>query len=721
MNRILIFGFAVLSMSLYGVWLEASPADHRASAVQATLAIPAGLTGFAGDTLTVPVFTSTTKSIGQVQIVVEFDGRNFAFITATIGPEVSGFIVSQTILRPAIPIVTAGATENVLVTISGGGTSFFSGNDRNVLLLRFKVAGSVGGTSPFAFNPDSSATFLTTDSLANLSGTDLQFNHGSASIASLATLSIPGGFSVAKTETLQVPVRLSSVRPIGVAQMVLDYDANDLKFIGAQPGPDAAGFAMLSESELTFAPATFGTNKNLLLTLYSGAATLLGENKNVLILTFVAVGEVGGNSPLAFDRRADHTVLSTIELVDLTGADLAFRDGDVTILPPLVNLTGKLLYRSLPAPVPGGIVTISGPVNSTATTDATGAYLFKTILQGSYTLRPSKSGDSRGAIQGSDVLLVLRATALIDTLTADEKISAEVTGDGRITVSDALAILRYLAFQSSGIAQVGIWAFYPEAVTLLVQSDTTQDFKAFLLGDVNGSWAQSPGLAKTSELPFASVKFGELREEGERAYLPLLAGQEGRVFTFLASFALPAGIGSTLNFVPASPHILSVAHWDGTLNWHLALVTIEGVAPGQKIGDFVLPLAAIATLQNWQFKSAEINDWPMKITMAQVNDEVNTIPSDFLLLPNFPNPFNPFTWITFGIPARAAETEVQLDIFAMDGRHVRSLVRGKYAPGTHRILWDGHDAVGAAVPSGVYFYRLQAGGFTASRKLILVR
>jgi hypothetical protein len=719
MTRKLFPGVLTFLFCLAGTRLGALPAESSSQA--AVLSIPAGLSAFPGDTLAVPVFISTAQAVGQAQMVVEFDAKNFSFVAATVGPDAAGFIISQAAIHPAIPVTTPGATENVLLQISGGSRTF-SGNDRNVLFLHFRVSGAAGGISPFAFNPDSSATFLTTDSLALLQGTALQFNNGSGSIANLATLSIPGGFSVPQAETLRVPVLLTSpVKSIGVAQVVFDYDGDDLRFLEATPGPDAEGFAMFIDPAPVFAPATAGTNKNLLITLYSGGAAISGTDRTLLTLSFLAAGQAGGNSPIAFDRRPHHTVLATTDLVDLTGADLTFRDGDATILPPVLNVIGKVVYKNSTLPVSGTIVEISGPFNSTGTTDTAGDYLIKKIPQGSYTLRPAKIGDTREAIQGSDVLLVLRASALLDTLTADQKRCADVTQDGLVTVSDALAILRYLALQTTGIAQVGAWVFEPESVPLLIQSDTTQNFAAFLLGDANGNWSQPQGVAKMLALPIASLQFGQLREEGESVYLPLLAGKEGPVFTLLTTFELPPNMNDPLRFVPSESHILSVAHFDMAQKWHLALVTINGIPAEQKIGELVMSRSAAASLRNWRVTRAEVNDRPTKVDGLQLDAGNNSIPDDFVLQPNFPNPFNAATWIVFGIPASAGETEVQLDIFTAEGRQIRALKRGKSTPGTHRVVWDGRDNVGTPAPSGVYFYRIQAGEFTASRKLVVIK
>jgi hypothetical protein len=719
MKRKLLFVIPALLFCLAGTRFGAAPANAQ---TQATLAIPAGLAGFPGDTLVVPVFVSTSKAISQTQMVVEFDAQDFTFINAIVGPDASGFAVLQTLVHPPIPIAATGATENVLVQIGANAAQTFSGNDRNVLLLRFKVSGAAGGASPFAFAADTAATFLTANDLAKLRGADLQFNNGSGNIANLAALSIPGGFSVPKAETLQVPVRLSSVKAIGVAQMVLDYDGNDIRFLGAALGPDAEGFSMLVEPNLPFAPATVGTNKNLLVTLYSGGAGILGTAKTVATLTFVATGGVGGNSPLAFDRGAQRTVLSTIDLVDLTGADLAFGDGDATILPPLVNLSGKFLYRSSNAPVAGVNLAIAGQSSAIALSDAAGNYIFRRVPQGSYILRPLKTGDLRGAIQGSDALAILRATAFVDTLSAEQKISADVTLDGKVTTSDVLAVLRYLAAQTSGTAQVGNWIFQPAVAAMLVQSDTTKNFQSFLLGDVNGSWAASSGaLTKAAGLPVATVRFGEWRVDGETAYLPVLAGKEGEVFTLIASLDLPASVGSALRFVPAATSILAVSNFDASNVWRMAMVTPQGIAPEEKIGELALPLATMTSLPIWQFKHAEVNDRVMQTTGVENRETNNAIPTEFVLQPNYPNPFNASTWISFGIPAPAGETAVRLEIFTADGRLVRVLAQGKYAPGTHRVLWDGRDEFGALAPSAVYFYRVQAGKFAASRKLVMVK
>jgi hypothetical protein len=89
------------------------------------------------------------------------------------------------------------------------------------------------------------------------------------------------------------------------------------------------------------------------------------------------------------------------------------------------------------------------------------------------------------------------------------------------------------------------------------------------------------------------------------------------------------------------------------------------------------------------------------------------------LLQNYPNPFNPATTIRFSVPG---EGRVQLAIYDLLGRRVRTLLDGNLSGGVHAIRWDGRDERGIAVGSGTYFYRLSAGsGLVQTRRLTLLK
>ncbi len=98
---------------------------------------------------------------------------------------------------------------------------------------------------------------------------------------------------------------------------------------------------------------------------------------------------------------------------------------------------------------------------------------------------------------------------------------------------------------------------------------------------------------------------------------------------------------------------------------------------------------------------------------------VEDTPTRFALGNAFPNPFNPSTEISFAVPAGGAH--VSLEIYDVSGRLVKRLVNGSKEPGNHTVTWTGDDATGRRVASGTYFYRLDAGTFSATRKMVLVK
>jgi len=94
-------------------------------------------------------------------------------------------------------------------------------------------------------------------------------------------------------------------------------------------------------------------------------------------------------------------------------------------------------------------------------------------------------------------------------------------------------------------------------------------------------------------------------------------------------------------------------------------------------------------------------------------DETVGIPSTFALYQNYPNPFNPATTISYDLPVRA---KVKLVIYNLLGQEVATLVNGEQEPGRYNVRFDA-----SGLPSGIYFYRLEAGKFVDVKKMILVK
>ena len=99
------------------------------------------------------------------------------------------------------------------------------------------------------------------------------------------------------------------------------------------------------------------------------------------------------------------------------------------------------------------------------------------------------------------------------------------------------------------------------------------------------------------------------------------------------------------------------------------------------------------------------------------------IPEETALLANYPNPFNPETWIPYQL---AESAEVTLTIYDINGQLVRRLVVGHQAAGMYQsrgraAYWNGRNQLGESVASGLYFYTLTAGDFTATRKMLILK
>jgi len=98
--------------------------------------------------------------------------------------------------------------------------------------------------------------------------------------------------------------------------------------------------------------------------------------------------------------------------------------------------------------------------------------------------------------------------------------------------------------------------------------------------------------------------------------------------------------------------------------------------------------------------------------------EASTTPSGYCLYQNYPNPFNPSTTVLYDLPSAA---HVRLDIYNVLGQVVTTLVDRDLPTGSYSATWNGRDAQGKVVASGIYLTRMTAGDFRATTKMMLLR
>ena len=168
---------------------------------------------------------------------------------------------------------------------------------------------------------------------------------------------------------------------------------------------------------------------------------------------------------------------------------------------------------------------------------------------------------------------------------------------------------------------------------------------------------------------------------------------------------------------------------DGIINI-FDLVTVAGALGDAVAAPSVHP-QVLARLT-----AAEVKDWLTQAQQMALTDPVYLrgiavleqllvalVPKEMALLPNYPNPFNPETWIPYHL-AHAAD--VQITIYDTKGAVVRQLdlgyqSAGYYTDRSKAAYWDGRNESGESVASGVYFYQLRTGDYTATRRMAILK
>ena len=161
---------------------------------------------------------------------------------------------------------------------------------------------------------------------------------------------------------------------------------------------------------------------------------------------------------------------------------------------------------------------------------------------------------------------------------------------------------------------------------------------------------------------------------------------------------------------------------DGAVNREDLLLVVEALESQENTP--AAPSLTAANLQHWIFeaKRRNLGDETFQSGIAVLEQLLtSSYPTEMALLPNYPNPFNPETWIPYQLSESA---NVTISIYAADGRLVRTLDLGHRSVGLYEsrsraAYWDGRNALGEPVASGVYFYTLTAGGFIATRKMLI--
>ena len=373
--------------------------------------------------------------------------------TVTFSEPVTGFDASDVVLGG-----TAGATTAV---VSGSGATY------NVA-----VSGMTGSGTVTASVVDSAAT-ANSNSAPSTASTSTD---NTVTFFTCNNVSAPSGMTALTGTVLTVPINTDSLNGRGVSSFdfTFSYNSSVLSFNSFdQSGTLSSGMTITVNSATPGSLIVSGFSANDLI----GSGTLIK-------LKFNVNGAIGTTSPLGFSSFLYNEGVPCV----VTTA------GSFSVISGTISGVVTYLNSATTRPVPGTLLTASGAVVVTDTTDVNGLYDLSGLGNSAYTVTPSKSGDVMGAITSLDASQIAQHVVGISPFNPGGGAfqSADVTGNGTITSLDAAYIARYVALFTSGTGSTGTWRFVPASRSYsLAQVQTgasNENYAAILMGDVTGSW-----------------------------------------------------------------------------------------------------------------------------------------------------------------------------------------------------------------------------------------
>ena len=278
-----------------------------------------------------------------------------------------------------------------------------------------------------------------------------------------------------------------------------------------------------------------------------------------------------------------------------------------------------------------------------------------------------------GTVDSGDAILVLRYSAGLSTLPDVQKNLGDVNSDGSTDAGDAILILRYSA---------GLIAAFPRS----------------------GSAKPSPAASHFQD----SVQFADITvvpNAGLEIPLVLKSGVNGVDLTLTCDSRDYQQVQ-----VKASQGLLTVIKTDVPGEIRLSAARLDAAEPV----SLYLNLKGAQQAFDFQLTGTAFGVDGRQIgTVGRVFNH----PTNFSLRV-FPNPFNPSTTLYYDLPE---SEDIFLSIYNTSGQLVRTLVSGRYAAGQHTAVWDGIDAAGRTVASGLYICRLEAGKYYQAQKMLLLK
>jgi len=177
--------------------------------------------------------------------------------------------------------------------------------------------------------------------------------------------------------------------------------------------------------------------------------------------------------------------------------------------------------------------------------------------------------------------------------------------------------------------------------------------------------------------------------------------------------------GATVTFDLDGENLVSTVMSNGTNS--IAKMTVSHAGYGSHTVTLETPAGCYSPVTfNCQVDAAPDPEWDALWNEGEtLASQVSTsIPVETRIIGNYPNPFNPSTTLRYGL---SEPGQVSLKVYNMLGQVVRTIIDEHQVEGYHEALWDGMNDVGGTVASGIYIYRMTAGSFVETKRMLLVK
>ncbi len=374
------------------------------------------------------------------------------------------------------------------------------------------------------------------------------------------------------------------------------------------------------------------------------------------------------------------------------------------------SLSGSVSYYNENAPIQGVDVSIEGIESGSVSTLNDGSFAFDPLYAGDYSFSLSKD-DQLPFLTVTPYDASITAQYALNTwaFNSSQIIAGDVSGNDVTDAYDAAMMVQY-AINLIDSFPAGNWMFTPEDVSITLSSPHSRDFTAIAIGDPSGNYPNTV----TRTLPIQEI-------------VPLITDRNGVRLDVYCEDNF-SSTGMKLRYNPEELQYVEVVS-----NLADMPVMVNAGTEGELyLGGFsVTELNTNDAVYSIRFNNVghqEESDVTVDYLMfdevftgslipTSVEGEVNQINST-VLDSNYPNPFNPETTLSFNLKERSA---TELKIYNQRGQLVTTLVNDVLNAGQHSYVWKGVDSEGRRVASGVYFYKLHAGPYTRTRKMILMK